>query len=201
MGNSEKKQKKVKPDSPTWAEEGDAWTYTCIKRRSYFLIAFTIGKQTQETCRELLFDVIRRIKFPHGGDRLQFFSDGNDDYAVVLSDYFRLDMLDYGQLVKHKKKGRLVEKEKRIIFGSPDIDDIETTDVENFNGIARERISRLVRKTKCISKLKRRLVCAWNLFHFYWDFIGQIRRGLTPAMIENLAIEPWTWAKFLQPIR
>jgi hypothetical protein len=32
-------------------------------------------------------------------------------------------------------------------YGSPDPSDIETTDIENFNGILRERIGRLVRKT------------------------------------------------------
>ena len=32
-------------------------------------------------------------------------------------------------------------------YGSPDPGDIETTDIENFNGTLRERIGRLVRKT------------------------------------------------------
>jgi IS1 family transposase len=32
--------------------------------------------------------------------------------------------------------------------------DVETTDVENFNGILRERLGRLVRRTKCFAKVK-----------------------------------------------
>jgi len=53
--------------------------------------------------------------------------------------------------------------------------DIETTDVENFNGILRERIGRLVRKTKCFSKCKTRLECAIQLFQFYWDFVSEFQ--------------------------
>ena len=61
---------------------------------------------------------------------------------------------EYGQLVKIRENGRVVRKEKRIIYGNPDLGDIETTNVENYNGILRERIGRLVRKTKCFSKRK-----------------------------------------------
>ncbi|MGP8329137.1 MAG: hypothetical protein ACT6FF_02300 [Methanosarcinaceae archaeon] len=50
--------------------------------------------------------------------------------------------------MKIKENGRLIRKEKKAIYGNPDIGDIETTDVENYNGILRERIGRLVRKTK-----------------------------------------------------
>ena len=99
-------------------------------------------------------------------------------------------------MVKVREKGRVVDKEKRVIYGTPDLDDIETTDVENFNGILRERIGRLVRKTKCFSKYKRRLECAIELFQFYWDFINEFKRGMSPAMLEKIAEHPWTWHEF-----
>ncbi|MCD6208370.1 MAG: IS1 family transposase [Methanosarcinales archaeon] len=43
---------------------------------------------------------------------------------------------------------------------------METTDVENYNGILRERTGRLVRKTKCFSKRKRMLECSLHVFQF-----------------------------------
>ena len=52
------------------------------------------------------------------------------------------------------ENGRVVRKEKKTICGNLDLGDIETTDVENCNGILRERTGRLVRKTKCFSKRK-----------------------------------------------
>ena len=196
MEHRKKKQKKVEPESSTWAEEGDAWVYTCLKRRSYFLVAFAVGKWTQETCREMIFDVARRVQLPYDDKRIQFFSDGNDDYTYVLPDYFRVTNMDYAQLIKIREKGIVVRKEKRIIYGSPDIDDIETTDVENMNGMMRERIGRLVRKTKCFSKLKRRLYYAISLFQFYWDFISEIQRRVSPAMMEGTTDRLWTWHDF-----
>lgn len=167
-----------------------------MKRRSYFLVAFAIGKWTQETCREMIFDVARRVQLPFDDKRIEFFSDGNDDYIYVLPDYFCNTNLDYGQLIKIRENGRVVRKEKRIIYGSPDMNDIETTDVENMNSIMRERIGRLVRKTKCFSKLKLRLFYSVSLFQFYWDFISEIQRGYSPAMIEGITDQLWTWHDF-----
>ena len=36
------------------------------------------------------------------------------------------------QLVKIRENGKVIGKEKRIIYGNPDLCDLETTDVENF---------------------------------------------------------------------
>lgn len=105
----------------------------------------------------------------------------------MLPHYFDVEDLNYGQLVKLRdENGRLVGKERWVIFGKLDVDDIETSDVENFNGVLRERLGRLVRKTKCIFKKKHCLHCAISFFMFYWNFISQIRRGKTSAMIEGV---------------
>jgi hypothetical protein len=66
--------------------------------------------------------------------------------------------------------------------------EVEMTNVENFNGILRERLGRLVRKTKCFAKVQRRLVCSIELFQFYWNFIKEFERGRSPALIEGLQI-------------
>jgi hypothetical protein len=139
---------------------------------------------------------VGRIKRPNQDYRIQLFSDGNDDYTYVLPEFFETSCMDYAQLVKIREKGTLIGKEKRIIFGAPDLHDIETTDVENFNGILRERIGRMVRKTKCYSKRKTRLQSAYHLFQFYWNFMSHIRRGVTPAMIEGMSETPWSWKEF-----
>jgi len=167
-----------------------------MKRRSYFFVAFSVGKWTQETCREMIYDVASRVKLPNDEERIQFFSDGNDDYTYILPNYFRVENMDYGQLIKIREKGRVVGKEKRVVYCLPGMDDIETTDVENLNGILRERVGRLVRKTKCFPKLKRRLHYAVGLFLFYWDFISEFQRGVSPAMIEELIDRLLTWHDF-----
>jgi hypothetical protein len=90
-----------------------------------------------------------------------------------------------------------LDKIKRIIFGNPETEDIETTNIENFNGIMRERVGRLVRKTKCFSKKKSRLRNATELIQFHWNFMDTIHDGLTPAMIESLSDGIWSWDDFL----
>ena len=104
--------------------------------------------------------------------------------------------LCHGQLIKIKEKGRVVEKKKRRIYGNPDMEDIETTNIENFNGILRERVGRLVRKTKCFSKYKWRLSCAIELFQFYWNFMNKLKRKTSPAMMENVTDHTWSWHEF-----
>jgi len=79
----------------------------------------------------------------------------------------------------------VVNKIKNVYI-SKSIDEIKTTDIENMNSICRERMGRLVRKTKCYSKKKPKLVNAVELFQSYWNFIDRLPKRGTPAMIENL---------------
>ncbi len=133
---------------------------------------------------------------PSEQSRLKMFTDGNDCYNYALPKYYPLEFIDYGQLVKIKKKGRLVDKIKRVVYGNPSLDEIETIDVENHNGIFRERCGRLVRKTKCFSKKKEKLVCAVQLFKFHWNFGKEIKRGESPGMMEGLVDHVFTWHEF-----
>jgi hypothetical protein len=140
----------------------------------------------------------KRIDLPTFSYRLEIFSDGNDDYTIVLPEYFRKDTINYGQLMKIKKSGRVVDKVRRIIYGNPHREAIETTDVENFNGILRERIGRIVRKTKCYAKDIDCLTNAIGLFQFYWNFMHTMQgRTMTPAIEENIATKIWTWGNLL----
>lgn len=138
------------------------------------------------------------MELPLPANKIQLFSDGNDDYTHILKEYYTTQTcVDYGQLVKIREKGRVVDKEKRVIFGSPDPDEIETTQIENFNGILRERIGRLVRKTKCISKRRPMLENAIEFFQCYWNFIKPASERDTPAMLEGLTDKRWSWDEFL----
>lgn len=193
----QKKQKKVKQGSPEADCEGDAWIYTSIKRRSYLFISYAVGKWTQQTCNEMIEKLFHRVQLPLPENKIQIFSDGNDDYTYVLLAYYPETCMDYGQLIKIREGGKVVDKIRKIVYGSPSVDDIETTDVENFNGILRERVGRLVRKTKCYSKQKNTLINAIEVLQFHWDFMDPLPSGETPAMIESLSDHQWSWDDFL----
>lgn len=66
-----------------------------------------------------------------------------------------------------------------------------------MNGICRERLGKLVRKTKCHAKKKQRLVNAFELFQFYWNFMHKLPHRGTPAMIEGLDDHQWNWEEFI----
>lgn len=138
----------------------------------------------------------RRTETPFTYNKITVFTDGNDDYTYVLPEYFDIPSINYAQLIKIREKGRVIGKQKRIVYGNADANDIETINVENFNGILRERISRLVRETKCFAKSKHRLTGSVTLFQFYWNFMNEIRRGESPGMLEGLTDHPWTWQEF-----
>jgi hypothetical protein len=91
----------------------------------------------------------------------------------------------------------MVNKIKRVVFGEPKLEDIETTNIENFNGILREQVGRLVRKTKCYSKRKSKLSNAIEFIQFHWNMMDPIHQNLTPAMIESLSDHIWSWNDFL----
>lgn len=164
-----------------------------MKRHSYLFAAFAVGRWTQNTCSEMIQKLSEVTKKPSCFDMLNLFTDGNDDYTFVLPKHYPLGLVDYGQLVKIKEKGRLVGKERWVVYGDLALVEIETTDVENFNGILRERLGRLVRKTKCFAKAKRRLVCSIGLFQFYWNFINEFGRGESPGTMEGLTDHVWSW--------
>jgi hypothetical protein len=139
----------------------------------------------------------RSLRSPGRGEKIEVFTDGNDDYTYAFPGFFKVKQLNYAQLVKIRDANRrLIRKEIRVVYGNPDKDDVETVNVENLNSILRERVGRLVRKTKCFSKKKQRLRYALSFFQFYWNFISEIKRGVTPAMMEDCSAQIWTWHDF-----
>lgn len=196
MDICKKKQKKVEQGGGLQPFAGDAWVYISIKRSSYLFVSFSVGKQTRDTCREMMGKFFDRVRLPFPSEPLEIYSDGNDDYNVALSELYAEPCMKYGQLIKIRKGGRVVRKIKRIIFGDVDLRDIETTDIENFNGILRGRNGRVVRQTKCYSKEKSRLEGSIELLQYYWNMMWELKDRKTPAMLEGLVDNKWSWDDF-----
>lgn len=128
---------------------------------------------------------------------MAIYSDGNFGYETVLPEFFNSEAMNYGQIIKIKEGGRVVDKRKKIIFGTPLLDDIETTNIENLNTILRARLSRLVRKTQCHAKKKKSLEDSVELFRVHWNFIKPLHGKQTPGMEEGLIHKRLTWGSFL----
>jgi hypothetical protein len=145
----------------------------------------------------MLAKLSKRVAMPSASNKLTVYSDGNDDYTYVLPKFYPVGFINYGQVVKIREKGRVIGKEKRVIYGDLEPSNIETINIENFHGILRERIGRLVRKTKCFAKKKKQLENATELFEFHWNAMDPLPNKLTPAMMEQLTDHIWTWHEFL----
>ena len=163
----------------------------------------------QETANALLALVKNRGKAPDKDDKATFVSDGNNQYTKALFENFDVDAINYGQLVKERDNGRVVGKTRTIIFGSLEVDEIETVYVERYNLTLRHGISKLVRKSLCFSKCKEMLDNHLDLYQCYTNFIRthsaltiKTPKGIrnierTPGMAEGITKHPWTWKEFL----
>ena len=125
--------------------------------------------------------------------KLEIYTDGNKQYTTPLLNNFRKDCLIYGQLVKFKKNRRFVYKIKRKVFGNPDYEDIDTVNIESYNAILRERISRLVRRTRCFSKQRSMFEKHLDIFQAYNNAIKEDSNHETPSMKESLTSKKWEW--------
>lgn len=166
-------------------------------RESYFLVSFAVGKRTFQTCEAMTEKMFSRLDLPFPDYKIVIFSDGYEEYEKCFAKYYANTCIDYGQIVKIREGSKVVDKMKRIVWGNPNLNSIETINVENSNGIFRERVGRLVQKTKCYSNLKTKLECSVEIFQFYWNFVNEFKDKRTPAMIEDIIDHKITWSIFL----
>ncbi len=81
------------------------------------------------------------------------------------------------------------------MFRNPDYRDIDTTVIENYNGILHERISRLVRRGKCFSKERLRFERHLDIFQAYNNLM-KVYGDKTPMMKEEKTDKIWQWGDF-----
>ena len=76
--------------------------------------------------------VFSRVKLLFPDNKIQIYYDGNDDYKTTIPKYYAETCVDYGQVIKIRKGGKVADKIKIIVYGSPSIDEIEITYIENM---------------------------------------------------------------------
>ena len=170
-----------------------------MKKNSHFILAYEVGKRTQQTCDQFMIKIMEAIELPTSTDPMTFFSDGNRQFYRSLEELYVPTCYRYGKLIKYKESGRLVKTEKEWVIGDGSLKEINTSQIENMNGIARGSQSHLVRKTKCFAKKVGRLTKHYGFFQMYRNFMWTDKKGMTPAMKEDLSNTPMTWDDFLRP--
>jgi IS1 family transposase len=173
------KKKHLSEDEMDREEVGDRWTLVNVLPRSGFIQTVHHGKRTKQEGEEF----IKTIKQNSDGEAPLFLSDGWPSYPEILASTYsheeavpysgggrprkpiriRDENLKYAQVIKHKEGGRLIEIEKRVVWGTEEeITDIiqqegrgqtiNTSYVESRNGTYCKDNKRLTRRSVCQSK-------------------------------------------------
>ena len=169
------------PYAKIYAESyGDAWVWLAFEPVSRLILAFVIGKRTQENAN-LLLDRVKDVTDTHvpffTSDQLPEYDDALlHTYGVLVQPerngtrgrypqprLVPADDLLYAQVVKVRENGRVTEVKTKVIFGNPEViaeklanspvsSTINTSFVERDNLTQRQSNRRLTRKTTGFSK-------------------------------------------------
>ena len=190
-------------------------------RASRFVVAHATGRRD---C-SLAETAIARARARTGGRPLRWCSDGWESYPPALTRAYRRsvrtgrrgrpplrvpDGLALTQTIKHRDaRGRLLGVETRATIGAP-VPRPRTGHVERLNGVLRDRLACLTRKTHAFAKAAPTWDAAVSLALFAHNWLwphpalrqpsiapGQRYDRRTPAMALGLTDHPWDWPAFL----
>jgi IS1 family transposase len=233
-----KKEKHCDPDDPADAQQGDNWDHVALDPEHRLVLSVVPGKRTADKVEHLVQDAKKRM-----GDRLPnlITTDEYAAYETAILDAYGETVtpartgkpgrpkapvkapppgLKYATVHKTREKGRVVNIDFRVIFGTLALVQaalavsqvskaINTAFVERQNGTDRNRNSRKVRKTYCFSK-------DWNIheavtfftmysYNFCWPVRTLRQRDAegcwqerTPAMAAGLTDHVWPLAEWLR---
>ncbi|MBC8358128.1 MAG: hypothetical protein H8E54_04155 [Candidatus Aminicenantes bacterium] len=234
-----KKEKNLTPLEKILAHYGDAWVWLGFDPVSKVLPAFVVGKRTKANAYRL----VEKIHRATDGTIPLFTSDELRHYRDALLRVYGIQEevpkgprrrgrprkpklrpppeLRYAQVVKHRRKGRVISITTKVIFGkeqevkellqaSPVSKSVNISFVERNNLTLRQQSRRLGRKTngfsKDISKLEAQLYLALGYYHFIKEHFGL--RGeskdnnkkwvqRTPAMAAGITNHIWSTRELL----
>jgi IS1 family transposase len=207
-------------------QAGQRWGCLVIERASRFVVAHASGPREEG----LAARVFAQTKQRSAGQARTWCSDGWRPYPEQLLRTYRQPVrtgrrgrpplrLPEGvrltQTIKHRDAhGRLLRVETRATFGAP-VAQPAPVHVERRNGVCRDRLNALTRKTHAFAKTATTWDALLDLHVFEQNWLHPhlaLRQPVvaadrfydqrTPAMALHLSDHVWTWREFLTtPIR
>jgi IS1 family transposase len=203
---------------------GDCWVWLSFDPIHKVVPAFVTGKISQKNADQLL----QKTKMVNDGSLRAFFSDQRPQYEEAILRTFGHwvqparkgsrgplpkphlepppDLL-YAQVVKHRRKGRVVEVTEKVVFGtdamlqayldhSPVSQHLNTAFVERQNGTMRHQNRRFTRKTLAFSKeeywMERQTHLSLGYYHFCWSH-GGLKEEIVPPIPTKGTGSPKKW--------
>ncbi|MBV8329537.1 MAG: hypothetical protein JOZ61_03620 [Verrucomicrobia bacterium] len=229
-----KKEKNCDEDDPEDQFRGDCWDHVAFDPEHRLVVSVIPGERTSESAEELVADVKERL-----GDRTPglITTDEYAPYEGAILEAFGTEVvpprtgkpgrprkpykvapagLNYATVHKTRKRGRVVDVMRRVIFGTAAAVEaalvnsgasrtVNTSFVERHNGTDRNRNARKVRKTYGFSKdwWVHRAVTFFTMYsyNFCWPVRTLTTRAgeaRTPAMMARLTDHVWTLTEWIK---
>ena len=171
---------------------GDVWTFIALDADTKLIPSFFVGKRDAYHAKMFIADLAERM-----AGRIQLSSDSLKAYGDAVERGFGSEV-DYGQISKtysltplgngaqpaavRYSPAEVVDVEKMVVSGMPDVDLISTSHIEKQNHTLRMHCRRLTRLTNAFSKKFENFQAAVSMNFAYYNFVkthGAIR--MTPA--------------------
>ena len=174
-----------------------------VESNTKLVLAYHIGGRDENSCKQFL----KNLNYATSG-RFQLTTDGLAAYTNNVPFTFR-NRVDFAQLVKVYKStqeqkryspARLESAIKKVVFGSPDLGQVNTSFVERLNLTLRMQSRRHTRLTNGFSKDLAHHEAMQHLFFAHYNFCRkhETLKGDTPAMVSELTNSVWPIEKLLQ---
>lgn len=191
-------------------------------RESRFVVSHASGRREEA----LVAEAVRKAHARSRGQPVSWCSDGWRAYPKAIRRAYRKPVrtgrrgrpplvvpegVSLTQTIKHRDEhGRLLNVEIRATIGATEVEQPVPVHIERFNGVLRDRLACLTRKTHAFTKS----VPTWDalfglaLFEHNWlrphpalsqpsTMPGRYYERRTPAMAIGLTDRRWSWREFL----
>ena len=182
------------------------WVFASMEVWSRLWMGAQVGARSKRNTKALLRDLARRSKHAIG---VLVATDGFRYYEPAIRQALPAGVV-YGQVIKSRRKERVVRVERRLIIGSDwgleqalaeseDSERLNTSFIERLNLTIRAGCSYLGRRTIAHARIVDRLAGQLDLLRCHYNFVrphralrfGQVTR--TPAMQAGLAPRALSW--------
>jgi IS1 family transposase len=193
------------------------------ERESRFIVAHASGRRDQN----LVDEAITKVHARSGGQPVAWCSDGWQAYTEAIWRAYRRPVrtgrvgrpplrvpegLSLTQTIKHRdERGRLLEVERRTTIGTAAaVRQPVPVHIERLNGVFRDRLAALTRKTHAFAKTGKTWDALFGLSVFEHNWLrdhpalrrpsttaGRRYERRTPAMEVGLSDHRWSWREFL----
>jgi IS1 family transposase len=196
-----------------------------VDRPSRFVVAWAAGPRTAALAEQVARTTRARTA---GQTGIPWISDGWTAYADTIAEAYtdavataiaghtwailhQAPGLGLTQVIKHRQRRRLVRVEVQTLIGQASAQPY-TVHIERLNGVLRDRLACLTRKTHAFAKTATHWDAAVGLALFEHNWLrphpalrvplpepvaGRRYLRRTPAMVLGLTDHPWTFTEFL----